>query len=229
MLSIAVIIPMKPLASSKSRLAPHLSDWQREAIASRMFWTVLEAATASRQISATWVVGGDSAVQRIAAQTGAEWHDDAGAPLNAALEAAFAQWFRREGDAALFLPADLPLVTAQDIDALIAASGKLRSAVFSPALRDGGTNAILMPRDVAFPLQLGEGSFQRHIIESARRSAPIAYHFSRTVGLDVDTIEDLQTWRSLKPDAFITPDSWDLAKSRSEVLRERKEQAFRDH
>ncbi len=226
-MKLLAVIPMKAVVQAKTRLAPHLTETQRQAIVTRLLWTVLEAAPTSKQVTDTWVVGGDVPVQRIAGQAGAEWHDDHGAGLNGTLNNTFQEWFHQNGDGALFLPADLPLITVADVDAIIATSGRLRSLVFSPAARDGGTNAILMPRKFAFPTLLGAESFQRHVNEAARLGHPVAYHFSQTMGFDLDTLEDLQKWKSLKPDAFIAPTSWDLAKSRSEVLRERKEQAFR--
>ncbi|MSP79373.1 MAG: 2-phospho-L-lactate guanylyltransferase [Dehalococcoidia bacterium] len=226
-MNILAVIPMKPIVQAKTRLAPHLTEIQRQAMVVRLLWTVLEATTASKHVTDTWVVGGDALVQQIAGQAGAEWHDDHGGGLNGTLNSTFQEWFQQGGEGALFLPADLPLITTADVDAIIATSGKLRSLVFSPATRDGGTNAILMPRKLAFPTLLGVGSFQRHINEASRLGHPVAYHFSQTMGFDVDTLEDLQKWKMLKADVFVSADSWDIAKSRSEVLRERKEQAFR--
>lgn len=228
MANIAVFIPMKSLAIAKSRLMGHLTEAQRERIVSRLLWTVMEASVASRQVTATWMIGGDEPVKKIALQAGATYLPDHGNDLNSTVTAAFKEWFHQNGDAALFLPADLPFVTTADIDSLIQTSGRqLRSVVFSPAARDSGTNAILMPKQATFPTQLGTDSFQKHINEAARLGHPVAYAFNQNIALDVDTIDDLRQWRQIRPTDFESRESWNLMQNRSEARREREEQARR--
>lgn len=207
---ILAVIPMKPLAAAKSRLTPHVTDAERAAIACHLARRVVAAAAQCPAIAETWVVGGDGAVQALAQELRAKWFDDGGAGLNAALDAAFGGWFAEGGDAALFLPADLPLVTPADVADVVAASGRLRSLVLVPAARDGGTNALLMPRALAFPFALGERSFKRHLAEATRLGYQAVPFFSQALGLDVDTIDDLRQWRSLRPQDFTGGDSWVL-------------------
>lgn len=212
---------MKPLASAKSRLAMHLPDGERVSIACHLLRRVVAAASQCAAVTETWVVGGDSGVQASARRLGASWHDDGGAGLNGTLDKASADWFARGGDAVLFLPADLPLVTPAEFAACVTASGRLRYPVLVPAARDGGTNAILMPRASAFPFQLGERSFQRHLAEATRLGYRAVPYFSQALGLDVDTIDDLRQWRSLRPQDFQRPDSWTLAPvSEDKMFRE---------
>jgi 2-phospho-L-lactate guanylyltransferase len=228
MVSVAAVIPMKPLAAAKSRLAPHVTDAERAAIACHLARRVVAAAAQCPAIAETWVVGGDGAVRALAQELGAEWFDDGGAGLNAALDAAFAQWFAQSGDAALFLPADLPLVTPADVANVVAVSGRLRSVVLVPAARDGGTNALLMPRALAFPFALGEQSFKRHLAEATRLGYQAAPYFSQALGLDVDTIDDLRQWRSLRPDAFVGKQGWILAQVPPDKLFRESERSRRD-
>ncbi|MSQ11933.1 MAG: 2-phospho-L-lactate guanylyltransferase [Dehalococcoidia bacterium] len=214
---ILAVVPMKPLDSAKSRLAPSLSERQRTAIAVRLLKTVLSAATACPSVSRTCVVGGDARVQEAAAAIGAAWEDDGGADLNTVLDAAFGRWFHQGGDAALFLPADLPLVERGDLGRLVEASGGLRAVVLAPAARDGGTNAVLMPRTLRFPFRLGPGgSYERHLRQAKGLGYPVARYAGEAVGLDVDTLDDLNRWRSLHPEAFAGPEAWDLAQSPSD-------------
>lgn len=224
---VLAVIPMKPLAAAKSRLAPHVADAERAAIACHLARRVVAAAAQCPVIAETWVVGGDGAVQTLSRQAGAKWFDDGGAGLNAALDAAFARWFAQGGDAALFLPADLPLVTPADVADVVAASGRLRSLVLVPAARDGGTNALLMPRALAFPFLLGEGSFKRHLAEATRLGCQAAPYFSQELGLDVDTIDDLRRWRGLRPQDFLSDNGWALAQVSPDKLFRENERSRR--
>jgi len=207
---ILVVIPMKPLASAKSRLAPHLADAERLNVACHLLRRVVAAATQCAAVSETWVTGGDDAVRRQSEQLGAKWTDDGGAGLNGALQTAFARWFAQGGDAALFLPADLPLATPAEVASCVDASGRLRYPVLVPAANDGGTNAILMPRDSTFAFQLGERSFQRHLAETTRFGHQAVPYFSQALGLDVDTVVDLRKWRALRPQDFAEGEGWAL-------------------
>lgn len=227
MVSVAVFIPMKPLAAAKSRLAPHVSDAERVAIACHLTRRVVAAAAQCPAIAETWVVGGDGAVEALAQQAGAKWRDDGGAGLNAALDAAFGRWFAQKGDAALFLPADLPLVTPADVADVVAASGRLRSLVLVPAASDGGTNALLMPRALAFPFALGERSFKRHLAGATRLAYQAVPYFSQALGLDVDTIDDMGQWRALRPQDFLDEHGWALAPVNPDKLFRESERASR--
>ncbi|MSQ13742.1 MAG: 2-phospho-L-lactate guanylyltransferase [Dehalococcoidia bacterium] len=226
---VLAVIPMKPLAAAKSRLAPHVSDVERAAIACHLAMRVVAAAAQCPAIAETWVVGGDGAVQALARQAGAKWFDDGGAGLNAALDSAFARWFAQSGDAALFLPADLPLVTPAEVAACVEASGRQRYPVLVPAARDGGSNAVLMPRNSTFAFLLGEQSFKCHLAEATRLGYQVVPYFSQALGLDVDTIDDLRQWRSLRPDAFVGEQGWTLAHVPPDKLFRESERSRRGH
>lgn len=191
-LRIAAIVPMKPVGQAKSRLAPRLPDQQRQVLALLLLCRVLQATQGCASLATTWVVGGDGPVRVLAAQAGARWQDDAGADLNFSLRHAFDQWFSQGGDAALFVPADLPFLRADELERLVRASGGGRSLVLSPAKRDGGTNALLVPRDCRLPFRLGEQSFLHHLQEASRLHYPVACYFSQSLGLDLDTVEDMR-------------------------------------
>jgi 2-phospho-L-lactate guanylyltransferase len=153
---------------------------------SRVLQALQEAATVHERI----VVGRDEAIQRFAREMGAGWIEDPGWDLNESLRQGFAQALARGADACLFLPADLPLLTAQEVDNLVHLSQGLSRLVLAPA-HDGGTNAILAPQAVPFQPQMGEGSFARHLAEARQVGAAVEVYSSTGLALDIDTPKDL--------------------------------------
>jgi hypothetical protein len=71
----------------------------------------------------------------------------------------------------LTLPGDMPLVTASEIEQLIAAHGPAPAFTIAPAHDDLGSNAILMSPPQAVPLRFGEDSFFPHLAAPAPRAS----------------------------------------------------------
>ena len=200
---VAAVAPMKPLAQSKTRLAAALPPERRAALSLAMLRSVLCALRRSR-VGRIIVVGGDARVRDEARERGAEWRADDFGNLNAALAAAFRD-LRAEGTPAAYIPADLPLLAPEDVDALLAASQDGAALTLCPA-HDGGTNAIVAPLSAAgFEPLLGIGSFRRH-----KRSAETLGLRPRVARIpaferDLDTVEDLRICLRARPpclDAF---------------------------
>ena len=193
---IAVIVPMKPLSSAKSRLSPALTADERSILSLNMLRRVLLAAgPAAERI---WVVGGDELVREVATSLGAAWTADQGAELNAALEVAFARAAREEL-CAMYLPADLPLVDTDDVRGMIDASKGGRTLTLAPASRDGGTNGIIVPLGSRFRPALGHGSFERHRSQARRDGVEPVVFTSEGLGLDLDVPADLEALERLRP------------------------------
>jgi 2-phospho-L-lactate guanylyltransferase len=191
-----VIIPVKPLAQAKSRLAPHLDASKRR----RLTLSLLREALRACQEAAleTWVVATDDAVRRLALDHSALWKSDPGPDLNTTLHLTFrAAWDTHR--APLFLPADLPYVKKRDLDMLISSSPHRDTAVLVPAQRSGGTNAIFLPQPVAFQFMMGEASFRKHVAQAASIFLPFTINYSLGLTLDLDTWEDAQEYESLTP------------------------------
>ena len=196
---VTAIIPMKPLASAKLRLSGSVSRERRAAICLMMLDRVLASTCRSAAVGRTWVVGGDHWVGSASEHHGALWLSELGCDLNDTLWRAFQRCFRAGADAALFLPADLPLLAPTDVDGLVGASKGLQAIVLAPAGRDGGTNALLVPEGIAFRPRLGEDSFQRHLQEAKSRACSVVVYQSRGVELDLDTAVELRTCEESVP------------------------------
>ena len=186
-----VLVPMKPLASAKSRLAPAVPDLRRQALALLLLQRVLDAARHAVGADACRVVGGDAVVRQVALSAGCAWDPEKGNDLNTSLWLAMGARFKEGAAATLFLPADLPQATPGDVTAVVAASVGLSRPVGVRASGDGGTNALLLPTACAFPPALGEQSFRRHEELAVARGAPLETPLAPGLAFDIDTPEDL--------------------------------------
>jgi 2-phospho-L-lactate guanylyltransferase len=216
--TLTILIPVKHLSDSKSRLAPVLAGQERQALALRLLRGVLGVAQQAQQQLGTLavVVSPDPAVLALAAAYGLTPLPEDSAPLsgyelrvtdstepalNAALEQATAFACARGASAVLVLPADLPLLTLADVARLWRASQQLyadRAMVIAPDGQEQGTNALLVRPPGALPYQFGPGSFQRHCQQA--RDLGLAWHIDRSprLGLDVDLPADLEHWLAIE-------------------------------
>ena len=90
--------------------------------------------------------------------------------MNAAVEIGLAEAARSGAEAALVLTADLPLASAGEIEAALAAAGPPGSVLLVPS-RDGtGTNAMLLRPPTAMRPALGPDSRARHLARPGGRA-----------------------------------------------------------
>jgi len=98
-------------------------------------------------------------------------------------------------EAVLRLPIDLPLITAEDIETILAADQSNPwanpSVVIVPS-RDGtGTNAILRRPPTLFPSHFGAGSLAKHLREAEQANAACQLLQLPNIALDIDEPADL--------------------------------------
>ena len=121
-----------------------------------------------------------------------------GLDLNDTIDKAIGQVFRR-GRSALYIAGDLPFVKPSDIHSFIQASRGAGNVTLAPARRDGGTNAMLIPQGVYFKPQLGRRSFSKHLSQAARTETSVAISYSPGLGLDLDVVDDLDSYQHMEP------------------------------
>ena len=193
---IVAIVPMKPLYQTKTRLAGVLSEDERARLSLEMLRRVIAAAQDA--LGVVWVVGGDDAVRQAAERLIAVWREDPGKDLNDTLNLAVRQACG-DGLTPLYLPADLPFLTADDVRKAALASDGGETLMLAPAQRDGGTNAILIPCHTPFSTTLGVDSFNRHKQQAASLGISYTVCSSDGLGMDLDTPEDLELCGELEP------------------------------
>lgn len=187
-MSLPVLIPVNRLDRAKGRLAPLLTEAEREELSLITLETVAHAAGA-----AAVILTADPRVrERMAGRCRVLGEDPAAEGLNAQLEAAIAR-LRADGtvaDRLLILHADLPLVRGGTLETLDAEDPGPGSAVMVRS-RDGGTNAMLLHPPGRFPLAYGPGSFERHAAAARAAGMQVIESRNRELTLDLDTPGDV--------------------------------------
>ncbi|MGQ0526083.1 MAG: 2-phospho-L-lactate guanylyltransferase [Betaproteobacteria bacterium] len=189
---VRAVVPVKRLSRSKGRLAPLLARAERVALARVMLEDVLSALRRAETLAGVIVITADDEVAAVARRTDADIMIEHQSHGMASAVIAAARHLQRRGDAAmLVVPADVPLVTAQDIETLIDTQHASPAVTLVPADRDGGTNMLLCSPPEAIPFQFGDDSFARH--RQATRAAGVEPRVLRLkgAGLDLDRPEDI--------------------------------------
>jgi 2-phospho-L-lactate guanylyltransferase len=177
---------------AKRRLAPALSARECRHLVSTMLSDVLAVLAGSTGVSGILVVSSDPAVADLARSFGARCltdHSDEG--LLSACAGASAHLSGEGADGVMVVPGDLPLLSPDDIARVAAAAGVSPAVVLSPDRNDSGTNLVAMRPAGAVPYLFGENSFSLHVSAARERGIEPAVIRSRTLGLDIDTRDDL--------------------------------------
>lgn len=191
-MTIWAIVPVKPLRRGKSRLSGTLSVDERTHLNQLLLEHTLKTLTDLKEIEHILVVSRDPAALALAREHGARTVREAGTPkLNTALKRAtvVAQLYATRG--VLVLPADLPLVTREDILALVDHAKKPPVVVIAPDRREEGTNALLICPAGLIEYEFGPGSFRRHCERARQAGANLEVVNLPSLSLDLDLPEDL--------------------------------------
>jgi 2-phospho-L-lactate guanylyltransferase len=190
------IVPVKPLRRGKSRLAGTLSEDERTELNRSLLQNTLKTFADLKEVEEVLVISRDPQALAIARQHGARTVREDGQPeLNTALKRAtvIAQVYATRG--VLILPADLPLVTREDVITLIERAGEPPAVVIAPDRHGTGTNALLISPAGLIEYDFGENSFQRHCQRAREAGARLEVVNLPTLGLDLDLPEDLELVR----------------------------------
>ncbi len=193
------IVPVKPLKRGKSRLASALSEIERVELNRLLLERTLRTLIELKEVEEVLVVSRDSSVLAIARELGARTVQEDGAPtLNTALKRAtvVAQIYASRG--VLVIPADLPLLTSDDILTLLERATNPPVIVIAPDRHQKGTNALLLsPADI-IEYDFGQDSFKRHCERARKAGARLEIVDIPTLGLDLDLPEDLDLVRKME-------------------------------
>lgn len=187
------IVPVKPLRWGKSRLAGVLSQEERKDLNSQLLTHTLDTLKAIPEIEHVLVISRDPAALSLARAHGARTVQEKGAPeLNMALARAtiVAKNFATRG--VLIVPADLPLITPEDVNAMLERVKDPPVVVVAPDRRRQGTNALLVCPIGLIDYDFGPGSFQRHCERARQAGARLEICELASVALDMDLPEDLE-------------------------------------
>jgi len=193
------IVPVKPLRRGKSRLAGTLNEDERTELNRALLQHTLETLAEVKEVDGVLVVSCDPNALTIARNHGARTVQEDGQPqLNTALKRAtvVAQVYATRG--VLVLPADLPLISHDDVLALIKLATEPPVVVIAPDRHGRGTNALLISPPGLIEYDFGENSFQRHCELVKKAGARLEIANLPSLGLDLDLPEDFEIIKSLE-------------------------------
>jgi 2-phospho-L-lactate guanylyltransferase len=208
-MSVWAIIPVKPLARAKSRLATVLSPEQRVELAENLLRHVIATVRSVPEIAGALVISRDTKALAIAREVGAHTVQESGTPeLNNALMRATSVVGGWRSAAVLILPADLPLVNGDDVRGLLDLGQDDNTVVIATDDHEDGTNAMLIRPPGLIPYAYGAGSFHRHILLAREAGATVQVYQSERLALDIDVPSDLEAYYRFSKNGhhLLTPD-----------------------
>jgi len=186
-----ILVPVKNLETAKQRLSPFLSSAERLALAEAMLQDVLAALGVSGHRDHVVLVSGDSRARRLARQYGFGIIHDADDPgETGAIEMATRAAVDRGAEFIMVLPADIPLITAAEVEQIFAAAPP-EGTVLVPSASGRGTNAVLQRPPGLFPLRFGNDSFLPHLAAARATGKPVEVLKLAGIGVDIDEPADL--------------------------------------
>jgi 2-phospho-L-lactate guanylyltransferase len=187
-------VPLKDLVQAKSRLAGVLRPSERRALAQAMVEDVLAVLARHSDIQQITLVSDDPGAGLLAQKYGAQcWSEQSvGARgLNALVQSASERLLAGGGEPLLVLHGDLPLLTAEDLSAVLASQRKLRGLIIGCDRQGRGTNllafnAACMPR-----FCFGVDSCAGHLAGAHSAGVPVQILHRLGISVDVDEASDL--------------------------------------
>lgn len=186
------VVPVKEFAHAKRRLSAVLTPQQRRALTAAMVEDVLAALAQVKSLAGRVVVTVDPLAAELARRYGAEVFTEGARDGHTGAVTAAAAWLARDGRATMLaIPGDIPLVTAAELEAVIAAHRAAPSFTIVPSHDDRGSNAIVVSPPDAVPLHYGDDSFLPHLEAARARGIEPSIVRRAGIALDIDNPEDL--------------------------------------
>ena len=184
------IVPVKRLREAKSSLSAVLTLKQRRELVLVMLKDVLKAVSGARSITGTIVVSPDDDIIEFARKNGADGIAEPGVELNEALKLAIQSAITNGATSVLIMPSDIPFLTTDDIENIVAMASSRREIVITPS-KNNGTNALFLSPPDIMTLHFGGESFSAHLSEAHRAGVKPRIYRSVTVATDIDEPDDL--------------------------------------
>ena len=196
----SILIPVKSTARAKGRLASVLDQATRRQLSLSMLEDVLEAVTPAvgRGVAAVYVATADAGAMAIARRYGATVLAETEQRSESYSVDGASRLLAAQGvEALLTIPADIPGIRTEDIQAILRAATAGRAVVLVPARGGMGTNAIWRRPPDAIPSRFGFDSFRKHQAEAERRDLPWAALELPRIAVDIDELEDVAAFLEL--------------------------------
>lgn len=202
-----IILPVKHLRDSKSRLKDVLSDEQRWQFSYLMVMDTLQTLYSSDHVQGVTMISSDQSLSQLAEQHHVDFiltNKDSGYSKDAM--DAINTLSQNDVDKIAIIPTDLPQLSHHDLESLDNAHEQ--GVTLCAAEKDGGTNALVFTPPLAIPLLFGLDSYKNH--QQAAKDRGIIVKTVQASGMqrDVDRPDDLlwlskqssggQTWQYIR-------------------------------
>jgi len=200
-LTIVAVVPVKPLRRGKSRLATVLNDEERYRLNCYLFTHTLKVLEQVPEVERILVVSRDTAALAVAREHGAHTlQEPSDSQLNLALKRTTVLLRTSAVSTVVILPADLPLLTVEDVQALLQALPDPQGLVLAPNVQETGTNGLAVrPPDIV-EYRYGPNSFENHLAYAREARLPVAIVRRPGLQYDVDWPEDLHLVADVFPE-----------------------------
>jgi 2-phospho-L-lactate/phosphoenolpyruvate guanylyltransferase len=192
------VVPVKDIKDAKQRLASVLVPHERAALFRAMLHDVLSALSAAKGLAGIVLVTRDPEAIELARQYGASVLLERANQGQTAAVSAGAQALAQQGVAGMIaVPADVPLISASDVEQLLDAHGCAPAVTITPARDRLGSNAVICSPPPLLPLAFGANSFYPHVESARHQGVEPRVVDSAPFALDIDRPADLQVFIEL--------------------------------
>lgn len=191
----AALVPVKRLATGKSRLVETLGRHAVERLAVAMLEDLIAALRGVRRLEAVAVVTPDAAVAQVAERAGARALLGADPGLNASLDRGARELGAACDEGLLVVLGDVAGARAAELEQLLDALAALGApgAALAPS-SDGGTAALARRPHDAIPNRFGPASAEAHRAAAKQRGISLAELALPSLALDLDSPDDLRSF-----------------------------------
>ena len=189
------LVPVKNLQDAKQRLADVLSAGERRALFRAMLEDVLSVLCHCQGLAGVMLVTRDPEARVLAARYGARVLEEEENRGHTAASSFGARELAEEGAAGMLqLPADIPLITWQDVDALLQAHASGPAVTLAPSRDERGSNAVACSPPDLLPLRFCDDSYFPHLNRARALGIEPGIVQRPGLALDVDTPDDLRAF-----------------------------------
>ena len=187
---IFALLPVKAPKNAKQRLHGFLTPEQREALARAMYEEVLAILVSVKGIDRVVVITSDEVAAGWARSAGVEVFEETEQHSHSvSADTAARKAMQLGATTVIMLPIDVPLVTKEEIESLIAAVAP--GVIVVPSADGTGTNALVRTPPDVIQSCFGPDSFRKHFEQAHAAGTPVKAMHPRGLLFDIDTPEDI--------------------------------------
>ena len=189
------LLPLKDLVQAKTRLSGLLRPSERRTLAQAMAEDVLAVLADHAGITQITLVSDDPCAELLARKYGAAcWSESSLAcrGLNPLMQTAAERLMVSCEEPMLVLHCDLPLLTADDVSAVLASQRALNGVVIGCDRKGRGTNLLAFGASTSPQFCFGIDSCIRHLASAQRAGFPAEILQRSGIAVDVDEPADLK-------------------------------------